>query len=231
MSKKMSLAARQRVGADGDARQLEHAGRSSCAPRGRRCARWPIPPGSPSAPAHRRTARAPRCSPGSANTTWLITCATQRYSPLAKSSLARAMTAAAPPMYSTNFRRARRRQRIEVGGVGVVPAEIALVDRLDVVAEGAVVAAHVHRSPGPSAGRAPRRSRPAASPCSSAAASGRAGTCRGRAASSDRARLAAPHRPVVLGEHHVGLRREHRDASPRYLAQCADRAPGRRGSG
>ena len=35
-----------------------------------------------------------------------MTCATQRNSPLAKSARARSITAAAPPMYSTNFRAA-----------------------------------------------------------------------------------------------------------------------------
>ena len=35
---------------------------------------------------------------GSANTTWLMASATQRYSPLAKSSRALAIAAAAPPM-------------------------------------------------------------------------------------------------------------------------------------
>jgi hypothetical protein len=44
------------------------------------------------------------------------------------------------------------RQRVEAGGVGVVPAEVALVDRLRVVAVRAVVAARV-----PSSGEAFRR--------------------------------------------------------------------------
>jgi len=38
---------------------------------------------------------------GAANTTWFITCATQRNSPASKSLRARSITASAPPMYST----------------------------------------------------------------------------------------------------------------------------------
>ena len=65
--------------------------------------------------------------------------------------------ASAPPMYSTYFRAALdRRQGIEAGRVGVVPAEIALVDRLGVVAQGAVVAAHVPGARRGSAGRTRR---------------------------------------------------------------------------
>jgi len=41
---------------------------------------------------------------GSANTTWFVALATQRYSPFLKSSRARAITASAPPMYSTVLR-------------------------------------------------------------------------------------------------------------------------------
>ena len=110
--------------------------------RGRRCARSRPRPGSRAAPAHRRPAARASTFAGSANTTWFITLATQRYSPLAKSSRARAITAAAPPMYSTVLaRRRHRRQRIEIGRIGVVPAEISLIDRLGVVAERAVIAA------------------------------------------------------------------------------------------
>ena len=76
-----------------------------------------------------------------------------------------------------------RRQRIEVGGIGVVPAEVALVDRLGVVAQRAVVAAHVPlAAPALSAAPAARRSQRPLVRGSSAAASGRAGTCRCRAA-------------------------------------------------
>src|SRR6185503_6227928 len=81
---------------------------------------------------------------GSANTTWLMASATQRYSPLAKSSRARAIARRRAAHVGDRLARAlHRRQRIEVGGIGVVQAQVALIDGLRVVAEGAVVAAHV----------------------------------------------------------------------------------------
>ena len=129
------------------------------------------------APPRSRDPRRPRGS---------STSATQRYSPLAKSSRARASTAAAPPMYSTYLRAALAGgSGSRLRGVGVVPAEIALVDRLGVVAERAVVAAHVPGSAeAPAATRGARRSRPALQPWFIDAGSGRGCTCRGRAARS-----------------------------------------------
>ena len=102
------------------------------------------------------------------------------------------------------------RQRIEVGGVGVVPAEIPLIHGLGVVAERAVVAAHVplfleapgQREPlGDFAGLEAVAHQPQRLVVQVLVGVALLGQVVEHAA-------VAPHRPVMLGEHHVGLHGE-----------------------
>ena len=81
------------------------------------------------------------------------------------------------------------RQWIQVGRIGVVPAQVLLVHRLGVVRRACRSSrARPSRWPGPAARPTPRRSLPACSRGSSAARSGRGCTCRGRADSQARVR-------------------------------------------